>query len=144
MSQKGILGEMKAKVQPAFGSVILTLPVVPTIFDRGMVGSSESNRWVRHNHEVFENLRDIPFELGCIESSYRGIALTAKESYLKRAEGTRVRAATRDITRRTKAEEALRGSKKRLRIAEDLQLLCTDVCGALWAETVVNRDEILA
>jgi CHASE3 domain sensor protein len=144
MSHEGILGEMKTKVQLAFGSVILTLLVVRAIFHRGMGASSESDRWVRHTNEVFENLRDIPCELGSIESSYRGIALTGKESYLKRAEGTRVKAATRDISRRTKAEEDLRGSKKWLRISEDLQLLCTDVCVALWAETVVNRNEILA
>jgi CHASE3 domain sensor protein len=142
MSQEGILSEMQTKMQLAFGSVILTLLAVRAITCRGMVASSESDRWELHTHEVLENLRDIPFEWGSIESSYRGIALRGKESYLKRAEGTRVTAATRDITSRTKAEGPLLGSEKRLRMVEDLQMLCTEVCVTSWAETVVIRDEI--
>ena len=82
---------MKTKVQLASGSVILTLVVVRAISYPGMVSSSESERWVRHTHEVLTP----HFE-------------------------------------------------ERLRMAGDLQLLCTDVCVAPWAETVVNRNEILA
>ena len=50
---------------------------------RGMVVSSESDRWVRHTHEASENIHDLRFAMESIESSYRGFALTGKESYLE-------------------------------------------------------------
>jgi PAS domain S-box-containing protein len=70
------------KVQLAFGSAILTLLVVGAISYRGMVLSSESDRWVRHTHEVLEKLQDLLSAMQSIESSYRGFALTGKESNL--------------------------------------------------------------
>jgi CHASE3 domain len=71
------------KVQLAFGSAILTLLVVGAVSYRGMVVSRESDRWVRHTHEVIENLQDLLLAMEGIESSYRGFALTGKESYLE-------------------------------------------------------------
>jgi PAS domain S-box-containing protein len=71
------------KVQLAFGSAILTLLVVGAVSYRGTVVSRESDRWVRHTHEVIENLQDLLLAMEGIESSYRGFALTGKESYLE-------------------------------------------------------------
>jgi PAS domain S-box-containing protein len=71
------------KVQLAFGSAILTLLVVGAVSYRSMVVSRESDRWVRHTHEVIENLQDLLLAMEGIESSYRGFALTGKESYLE-------------------------------------------------------------
>jgi len=82
-------GEMRAKsplhrkVQLAFGSAIFTLLVVGAVSYRGMVVSGESERWVRHTHEVLENLQDLLLATENIESSYRGFALTGEESYLE-------------------------------------------------------------
>src|ERR1700680_1078629 len=71
------------KVHLSFGFATLTLLVVGAISYRGVVVSRESDRWVRHTHEVLENLQDLVFAMESIESSYRGFALTGKESYLE-------------------------------------------------------------
>ena len=71
------------KVQLAFGCAILTLLVVGAVSYRSMVVSRESNRWVRHTHEVIENLQDLLLAVEGIESSYGGFALTGEESYLE-------------------------------------------------------------
>ena len=77
MKTKSLLGR---KVQLAFGSAILTLLVVGAISYRGMLVSSESDRWVRHTHEV---LQDLLSAMQSMESSYRGFVLTDQESYLQ-------------------------------------------------------------
>jgi PAS domain S-box-containing protein len=71
------------KIRLAFGSAILTLLVVGAISYRGMVVFSESDRWVRHTHEVFEKLQDLLSAMQTIESSYRGFVLTGEKSYLE-------------------------------------------------------------
>jgi PAS domain S-box-containing protein len=71
------------KLQLAFGSAILTLLVVAVMSYRGFVESRESDRWVRHTHEVLESLQDLLFAMQGVESSYRGFALTGKDSYLE-------------------------------------------------------------
>ena len=71
------------KVQLAFGSAILALLVVGAISYRGIVASRESDRWVRHTHEVLESLQRLLFAVQGVESSYRGFILTGKESYLQ-------------------------------------------------------------
>ena len=71
------------KVQLAFGSAILTLLVVGAVSYHSMVVSRESDRWVRHTHEVIENLQELLLAMEGMESSYRGFALTGKESYLE-------------------------------------------------------------
>jgi methyl-accepting chemotaxis protein len=68
------------KAQLAFGSAILTLLVLGAISYRGMVVSSESDRWVSHTHEVLESLQDFVFAVEGVESSSRGFALTGNES----------------------------------------------------------------
>jgi len=67
----------------AFGSAILTLLVVGAVSYRGIVASSESDRWVRHTHEVLESLADLRTATRSIESSSRGFVLTGRESYLE-------------------------------------------------------------
>ena len=67
---------LNRKVQFAFGSAILVLLVAGAISYRGMVVSHESDRLVRHTHEVLENLQDLLFTIGSMESSYRGFVLT--------------------------------------------------------------------
>jgi signal transduction histidine kinase len=71
------------KIQLAFGSAILTLLVVGVISYHAMAVSSESDRWVRHTHEVLESLQDLLSSMQDLESSSRGFVLTGKESYLE-------------------------------------------------------------
>src|SRR5271155_3741916 len=80
MKTKFLLGR---NVQLAFGSAILTLLVVGAISYRGMVVSSESDRWVRHTHEVLENLQNLISAMLSVESSARAFVLTGSESYLE-------------------------------------------------------------
>ena len=70
-------------MQLAFASAILTLLVVGAISYRGMVLSSESDRSVRHTHEVLENLQDLLISMQSVESGYRGFALTGSEKYFQ-------------------------------------------------------------
>ncbi len=74
---------LNRKVLLAFGSAILTLLVVGALSYRGMVVSGESDRWVRHTHEVLESLADLLTSMQNLESSARGFVLTGKESYLE-------------------------------------------------------------
>ncbi len=71
------------KMQLAFGSAILALLVVGTISYRGLIESSESDRWVRHTQEVLESFEDLRSAMSSVESSYRGFALTGRESYVE-------------------------------------------------------------
>src|ERR1700720_4448996 len=69
-------------VQLALGAAILASFVMGAISYRSMVASNESDRWVRQTHEVLEKLQNLLAAMQSIESSYRGFALTGKESYL--------------------------------------------------------------
>ena len=80
MTTKSLLSR---KVQLAFASAILTLLVVGAISYRGMVLSGESDRSVRHTHEVLENLQDLLISMQSVESGYRGFALTGREKYFE-------------------------------------------------------------
>jgi diguanylate cyclase (GGDEF)-like protein/PAS domain S-box-containing protein len=71
------------KLQLAFGSAILALVVVGAMSYRGMVESTQSDRWVRHTHEVLENLQSSLSAMQEIESSDRGFMLTGDEQFLK-------------------------------------------------------------
>jgi PAS domain S-box-containing protein len=74
---------LKRKVQLAFGSAIVILLVVGAVSYRGIFLSSESDRWVRHTHEVLENLQNLVVDMERIESSDRGFALTGEVGYLE-------------------------------------------------------------
>jgi len=92
------------KVQLAFGSAVAILLVVGGISYLSIVMSSESDRWVRHTHEVLETLQNLVADMTSIESSDRGFALTGEESYLESYRATILsaeqdEAAIRNLTR---------------------------------------------
>jgi PAS domain S-box-containing protein len=70
-------------VQLSFGSAISALLVVGAISYRSMDASIESGRWVRHTHEVIENLQDFQFAMQTVETSYRTFVITDSEQSLK-------------------------------------------------------------
>jgi PAS domain S-box-containing protein len=74
---------LNRRLQLALGAAILASLVVGAISYRSMVESTESNRWVRHTHEVLDKLQNLLTAMRSIESSYRGFALTGEESYLE-------------------------------------------------------------
>jgi PAS domain S-box-containing protein len=74
---------LSRKVQLAFGSAVVILLVVGAVSYRTLVMSGESDRWVRHTHEVLETLQNFVADMARIESSDRGFALTGEESYLE-------------------------------------------------------------
>ena len=69
-------------VQFAFGSAIAVLLVVGALAYRNMVASDENVQWVRHTHEVLENLQDLRSEMQDIGGSVHGFMLTGQETYL--------------------------------------------------------------
>jgi diguanylate cyclase (GGDEF)-like protein/PAS domain S-box-containing protein len=76
------------KVQFTFGSVILSLLVVTLLLlgalsYRGMAVTRESDRWVRHTHEVLEHIQELFAAMQTAESSYRGFLITGDEQSLK-------------------------------------------------------------
>ena len=74
---------LKRKIQLTFGVAIAMLLAVGTISYRGMAVSDESDRWVRHTHEVIENLQDLNAAMETAESSYRGFVITGDENSLQ-------------------------------------------------------------
>src|SRR5271170_836849 len=74
---------LKRKIQLTFGAAIVTLLIVGTISYRGMAVSDASGRWVRHSHEVIENLQDLDEAMETVESSYRGFVITGDENSLQ-------------------------------------------------------------
>jgi PAS domain S-box-containing protein len=74
---------LKRKIQLTFGAAIATLLIVGTISYRCMAVSDESDRRVRHTHEVIENLQDLAAAMETVESSYRGFAITGDENSLQ-------------------------------------------------------------
>jgi diguanylate cyclase (GGDEF)-like protein/PAS domain S-box-containing protein len=73
---------LNRKVQLAFVSAVVTLLLAGGMSYRAIAVSSESDRWVRHTHEVLENLEGLLYAMRSIESSNRGFALTDNESSL--------------------------------------------------------------
>ena len=78
-----ITSRLDGKVQIAFASALITLIIVGAISYRSMVESSESDQWVRHTHDVLENLQNLLFAMETVESSTRGFVLTDKASFLE-------------------------------------------------------------
>jgi PAS domain S-box-containing protein len=74
---------LKRKIQVTFGVAIAMLLAVGTISYRGVAVSDASDRWVRHSHEVIENLQDLDGAMETVESSYRGFVITGDESSLQ-------------------------------------------------------------
>jgi len=71
------------RVQVAFGAAILALLAVAGVSYWTTARSLESDRWVRHTHEVLESLQDLLATMQNLESSARGFVLTGRESYLE-------------------------------------------------------------
>jgi PAS domain S-box-containing protein len=74
---------LNRKVKLMFGSAAVILLVVGAVSYHSVVMSSESDRWVRHTHEVLENLQNLLSDMASIETSDRGFALTGDESYVE-------------------------------------------------------------
>jgi PAS domain S-box-containing protein len=74
---------LNRRVQIAFGVAILTLLAAGTISYRGFVVSGESDKQVRHTHEVLETLQNLLSAMQSVESNSRGMAMTGNESYLE-------------------------------------------------------------
>jgi signal transduction histidine kinase len=70
------------KMLLAFGSAFAILLMVGTIAYRSLIESNERDRWVRHTHEVLDQLQELRVAMETVSSSVRGFALTGKESYL--------------------------------------------------------------
>jgi PAS domain S-box-containing protein len=73
---------LSRKVRLAFGFAMLTLLLMGLVSYRWMVVSDDSDRWVRHTHEVMENIQDLALAMESIESETRGFVLTGMESDL--------------------------------------------------------------
>ena len=73
---------LNAKVRLAFGIAMLTLLLMGALSYRWMTVSDESDRWVRHTHEVLANIQDLALAMESIESASRGFVLTGKDSDL--------------------------------------------------------------
>jgi CHASE3 domain sensor protein len=70
-------------VQLAFGSAIAILLAVGAFSHRSLVASSESTRWVRHTHEVLENLQEMLFAMEVITSTVRRFVMTGEDTALE-------------------------------------------------------------
>jgi PAS domain S-box-containing protein len=67
-------------VQFAFGSAVAILLLVGICSYRSIVASGESERSLRHIHEVVETLRDLTLAMASVESSARGFVSTGDDS----------------------------------------------------------------
>jgi CHASE3 domain sensor protein len=83
---------LNRKVQLAFGSALLTLIVVGAVSYRELAASRESDRWVRHTHEVLASLQDFGLAMKSIESSSRGFVFTGEEAYFRSSRASVLRA----------------------------------------------------
>jgi PAS domain S-box-containing protein len=95
---------LNRKVQLMFGSAIVILLVVGAVSYYSILKSHESDLWVRHTHEVLENLQNLVTDMAKIESSDRGFALTGEEAYLESyrdviSSAVRDEAAVRSLTK---------------------------------------------
>jgi PAS domain S-box-containing protein len=116
MNMKSLLNR---RVQLGLGAAILASLVVGAISYRSMVASTESDRWVRHTHEVLEKLQNLLAEMQSIESSYRGFALTGEESYLESYRASKLsaehgEASVRNLTADNPKQEILVPTLERL------------------------------
>jgi diguanylate cyclase (GGDEF)-like protein/PAS domain S-box-containing protein len=69
-------------VEIAFVAAVLALLVMVAASCWSVAASRESDRWVKHTHEVLEALQDMRLEIQTVQSSTRGFALTGRDSYL--------------------------------------------------------------
>jgi PAS domain S-box-containing protein len=98
MKTKSLLNR---KVQGAFASAILILLVVGAVSYRGIVVSNESDRLVRHTHEVLESLKDLVLAAETVKASAGGFVLTGREPFVETYRASRARAEEDRATVRT-------------------------------------------
>jgi PAS domain S-box-containing protein len=90
-------------VQLAFGSAIAILLVMGALSYRSIVASDESDGWVRHTHEVLDNLQNLTAGMAEVSSSIRRFVITGEDSDLApyraaRSEVERLASVLRDAT----------------------------------------------
>ena len=123
---------LKRKIQLAFGAAIAMLLAVGMISYRGMAVADESDRSVRHTHEVIENLQDLAAAMQTMEADYRGFVITGDENSLQSyrpaiARSEQAQANIRDLT--------VDNSVQQLRIRSLMNLADRSM---KYAETVVS------
>jgi diguanylate cyclase (GGDEF)-like protein/PAS domain S-box-containing protein len=124
---------LSRNVQLAFGSAILALLVAVAMSYRATLVYRESDLWVRHTHEVLEQLQDLHSAMQAAESDARGFLLTGQESYLDsyrenkarlELEGTTIRDLTADNpTQQRQIPNLDRLRVQRIQLAERVILL---------------------
>jgi PAS domain S-box-containing protein len=112
MKTKSLLNR---KVQAAFASAILILLVVGAVSYRGIVVSNESDRLVRHTHEVLESLKDLVLATETVKASAGGFVLTGSEAYVETYRDSRAKA---EEDRATVRKLTADNPKQQLRILE--------------------------
>jgi CHASE3 domain sensor protein len=75
----------------AFGCAILTLLAVGVVSYRALLAESERARWVRHTHEVLDNLKSLLSAIETMETNYQGFVLAGKAVYIEPYQADRVR-----------------------------------------------------
>jgi PAS domain S-box-containing protein len=123
---------LKRKIQLAFGAAIAMLLAVGMISYRGMAVADESDRSVRHTHEVIENLQDLAAAMQTMVADYRGFVITGDENSLQSyrpaiARSEQAQANIRDLT--------VDNSVQQLRIRSLMNLADRSV---QYAESVVS------
>jgi PAS domain S-box-containing protein len=123
---------LKRKIQLTFGVAIAMLLAVGMISYRDMAVSDQSDRRVRHTHEVLENLQDLDGAMETVESSYRGFVITGDENSLQAyraaiARSEQAQANIRDLT--------VDNSVQQLRIRNLMNLADRSM---QYAETVIS------
>jgi len=87
---------LNRKVWLALGSAIFILALMGALSYRLIIFSDESGGWVRHTHDVLENIQDLNLAMQSIESDSCRFALTGNESDLANY-GPDVSRAKRDV-----------------------------------------------
>jgi two-component system, sensor histidine kinase and response regulator len=71
------------KMQFGFAAVLAVFLIVGIVSYRSLAASAESERWVRHTHEVLDHLQSLRSEITGTETRYRGLTLSGNETFLQ-------------------------------------------------------------
>jgi PAS domain S-box-containing protein len=123
---------LNRRLQLAFGSAILILLGVGAISYRAMGVSDESYRWVRHTHEVLENLQGLLSAMQNAESSYREFVITGNEQSLQPYRDSMARSRQKEAIIRNLTEDNP-GQQLQVSTLESLAVQMTQ-----YAETVID------
>jgi len=123
---------LNRRLQLAFGSAILILLGVGAISYRAMGVSDESYRWVRHTHEVLENLQGLLSAMQNAESSYREFVITGNEQSLQPYRDSMARSRQKEAIIRNLTEDNP-GQQLQVSTLERLAVQMTQ-----YAETVID------